>query len=77
MDDPSVKNETQGITSSGFMSLTFEGRLGSPIIPCTSSKGFNFTTEDHKMIEALRVWESIHIPPSSPLVKLCDVQPMQ
>lgn len=77
MDDPSVKNESQGITSSGFMSLTFEGRLGSPIIPCTSSKGFNFTTEDHKMVEALRVWESIHISPSSTLVKLCDVQPMQ
>ncbi|KAK2489866.1 hypothetical protein MC885_012654 [Smutsia gigantea] len=71
------KNETQGITSSGFASLTFEGTLGAPIIPRTSSKYFNFTTEDHKVVEALRVWASTHISPSSTLVKLCDVQPMQ
>lgn len=71
------KNETQGITSSGFASLTFEGTLGALIIPRTSSKYFNFTTEDHKMVEALRVWASTHISPSSTLVKLCDVQPMQ
>ncbi|XP_037368528.2 protection of telomeres protein 1 [Talpa occidentalis] len=71
------KNETQGITSSGFASLTFEGTLGAPVIPRTSSKCFNFTSEDHKMIEALRIWASTHISPSSTLVKLCDVQPMQ
>lgn len=71
------KNEAQGITSSGFASLTFEGTLGAPIIPRTSSRYFNFTTEDHKMVEALRVWASTHISPSSTLVKLCDVQPMQ
>nr|XP_025721518.1 protection of telomeres protein 1-like isoform X3 [Callorhinus ursinus]XP_025721579.1 protection of telomeres protein 1-like isoform X3 [Callorhinus ursinus] len=71
------KKETQGITSSGFSSLTFEGTLGAPIIPRTSSKYFNFTAEDHKMVEALRVWASTHISPSSTLVKLCDVQPLQ
>ncbi|XP_059027730.1 protection of telomeres protein 1 isoform X1 [Mustela lutreola] len=71
------KKETQGITSSGFASLTFEGTLGAPIIPRTSSKYFNFTAEDHKMVEALRVWASTHISPSSTLVKLCDVQPLQ
>ncbi|XP_007944936.2 protection of telomeres protein 1 [Orycteropus afer afer] len=71
------KNETQGITGSGFASLTFEGTLGAPIIPRTSSKYFNFTTEDHKTVEALRVWASNHIPPSSSLLQLCDVQPMQ
>uniref|UniRef100_A0A3Q2I7J2 Protection of telomeres protein 1 n=1 Tax=Equus caballus TaxID=9796 RepID=A0A3Q2I7J2_HORSE len=71
------KNETQGITSSGFASLTFEGTLGAPIIPRTSSKSFNFTAEDHKIVEALRVWASTNISPSSTLVKLCDVQPMQ
>ncbi|XP_042827195.1 protection of telomeres protein 1 isoform X2 [Panthera tigris] len=43
------KKETQGITSSGFASLTFEGTLGAPIIPRTSSKYFNFTAEDHRM----------------------------
>ncbi|XP_006859402.1 PREDICTED: protection of telomeres protein 1 [Chrysochloris asiatica] len=71
------KKETQGITSSGFASVTFEGTLGAPVIPRTSSKYFNFTTEDHKMVEALRVWASNHIPRSSSLLQLCDVQPMQ
>ncbi|XP_058153300.1 protection of telomeres protein 1 isoform X4 [Dasypus novemcinctus] len=71
------KKETQGITSPGFASLTFEGTLGAPIIPRTSSKYFNFTSEDHKIVEALRVWASNHISPSSTLLKLCDVQPMQ
>lgn len=71
------KNESQGITSSGFASLTFEGTLGAPVIPRTSNKCFNFTSEDHKMVEALRLWASTHISPSSTLVKLCDVQPMQ
>ncbi|XP_063097374.1 protection of telomeres protein 1 isoform X3 [Cavia porcellus] len=71
------KNEPQGITSSGFASLTFEGTLGAPIIPRTSSKCFHFTTTDSKMVEALRVWASTHISPSSTLVQLCDVQPMQ
>ncbi|KAM6202267.1 protection of telomeres protein 1 [Rhynchocyon petersi] len=71
------KNETQGVTSSGFAALTFEGTLGAPVIPRTSSKYFTFTTEDHKTVEALRVWASNHISPSSTLLQLCDVQPMQ
>lgn len=29
------------------------------------------------MVEALRIWASTHISPSSISVKLCDVQPMQ
>ncbi|XP_005402401.1 PREDICTED: protection of telomeres protein 1 [Chinchilla lanigera] len=71
------KNEPQGITSSGFASLTFEGTLGAPVLPRTSSKYFHFTDADHKMVEALRIWASTHIPPSSTLVQLYDVQPMQ
>lgn len=71
------KNETQGINSSGFASLTFEGTVGAPITPRTSHKCFNFTTEDCKMVETLRAWASANISLSSTLVKLCDVQPMQ
>lgn len=71
------KNEPQGITSSGFASLTFEGTLGAPVVPRTSSKCFHFTAADRKMVEALRIWASSHISPSSALVQLCDVQPMQ
>lgn len=29
------------------------------------------------MVETLRAWASVHIPPSSTLVKLCDVHSMQ
>ncbi|XP_006988465.1 protection of telomeres protein 1 isoform X1 [Peromyscus maniculatus bairdii] len=71
------KNELQGINSSGFASLTFEGTLGTPVTARTSSKQFNFTAEDQKMVEALRVWASTHMSASSALVQLCDVQPMQ
>ncbi|XP_012875501.1 PREDICTED: protection of telomeres protein 1 isoform X4 [Dipodomys ordii] len=69
--------EPQGINTSGFASLTFEGTLGAPVIPRTSSKCYSFTAGDHKVVEALRVWASTHISPSSTLVQLCDVQPMQ
>nr|KAF6419194.1 protection of telomeres 1 [Rousettus aegyptiacus] len=51
------KNGTQGINSTGFASLTFEGTLGAPVIPRTSNKCFNFTTEDHKM-----VWDGTRTP---------------
>ncbi|XP_052029277.1 protection of telomeres protein 1 isoform X2 [Apodemus sylvaticus] len=71
------KNELQGINSSGFASLTFEGTLGTPVTARTSSKVFSFTSQDQKMVEALRVWASTHISASSSLVQLCDVQPMQ
>ncbi|XP_069852780.1 protection of telomeres protein 1 isoform X2 [Dipodomys merriami] len=71
------KMEPQGINTSGFASLTFEGTLGAPVIPRTSSKCYSFTAGDHKVVEALRVWASTHISPSSSLVQLCDVQPMQ
>ncbi|XP_035306757.1 protection of telomeres protein 1 isoform X2 [Cricetulus griseus] len=71
------KNELQGINSSGFASLTFEGTLGTPVTARTSSKLFSFTPQDEKMVEALRVWASTHISASSTVVQLCDVQPMQ
>lgn len=71
------KNETQGINSSGFASLTFEGTVRAPITPRTSSKCFNFTAEDRRMVETLRAWASTNIEPSSTLVKLRDVQPEQ
>lgn len=71
------KNELQGINSSGFASLTFEGTLGTPVTARTSSKVFSFTSQDQKMVEALRVWASKHIAASSSLVQLCDAQPLQ
>ncbi|XP_075809681.1 protection of telomeres protein 1 [Microtus pennsylvanicus] len=71
------KNELQGINSSGFASLTFEGTLGTPVTARSSSKLFTFGAQDRKMVEDLRVWASTHIPASSAVVQLCDVQPLQ
>ncbi|XP_034374692.1 protection of telomeres protein 1 isoform X1 [Arvicanthis niloticus] len=71
------KSELQGINTSGFASLTFEGTLGMPVTARTSSKGFSFTPQDQKMVEALRAWASKHMSASSTLVQLCDAQPMQ
>ncbi|XP_048196117.1 protection of telomeres protein 1 [Perognathus longimembris pacificus] len=71
------KMEPQGINTSGFASLTFEGTLGAPVTPRTSSKCYSFSAGDQKMVEALRVWASTHISPSLTLVQLCNVQPMQ
>ncbi|XP_057628695.1 protection of telomeres protein 1 isoform X1 [Chionomys nivalis] len=70
-------NELQGINSSGFASLTFEGTLGTPVTARSSSKLFTFSAQDQEMVEALRVWASTHIPASSAVVQLCDVQPLQ
>nr|XP_034374693.1 protection of telomeres protein 1 isoform X2 [Arvicanthis niloticus] len=48
-----------------------------PVTARTSSKGFSFTPQDQKMVEALRAWASKHMSASSTLVQLCDAQPMQ
>uniref|UniRef100_G3WTD7 Protection of telomeres protein 1 n=2 Tax=Sarcophilus harrisii TaxID=9305 RepID=G3WTD7_SARHA len=71
------KNEIQGVTTVGFSSLTFEGTLGTPIIPRTSSKIYTFTTDDQKTVETLRVWAANHISSSGTLIKLSDVKAMQ
>ncbi|XP_044534099.1 protection of telomeres protein 1 [Gracilinanus agilis] len=71
------KNEIQGVTTVGFSSLTFEGTLGTPVIPRTSSKIYTFTTDDQKTVEALRIWAANHISSSGALIKLSDIKAMQ
>ncbi|XP_006008350.1 protection of telomeres protein 1 isoform X1 [Latimeria chalumnae] len=71
------RNEIQGITSMGFSALTFDGTVGAPIIPRTSSKSYNFTSEEHKIVEELRSWAATNLSFSTATVKLRDVQPMQ
>uniref|UniRef100_A0A5F8GHC2 Protection of telomeres protein 1 n=1 Tax=Monodelphis domestica TaxID=13616 RepID=A0A5F8GHC2_MONDO len=71
------KNEIQGVTTVGFSSLTFEGTLGTPVIPRTSSKIYTFTTDDQKTVEALRIWAANHISSSGTLIKLSDIKAMQ
>ncbi|XP_068943233.1 protection of telomeres protein 1 isoform X1 [Petaurus breviceps papuanus] len=68
------KNEIQGVTTVGFSSLTFEGTLGTSVIPRTSSKIYTFTTDDQKIVEALRIWAANRISSSGALIKLSDVK---
>ncbi|XP_074049887.1 protection of telomeres protein 1 isoform X2 [Macrotis lagotis] len=71
------KNEIQGVTTVGFSSLTFEGTLGTPIIPRTSSKIYTFSSDDQKTVEALRIWAANHISSSGTMIKLSDIKPVQ
>ncbi|XP_068258330.1 protection of telomeres protein 1 isoform X3 [Nyctibius grandis] len=66
----------QGITSVGFASLTFDGTVGAPVVPRTSSKVYTFMDEEQKTIEELRVWAASNLYISGPAAKLSGVQPM-
>ncbi|NWT02551.1 POTE1 protein, partial [Mionectes macconnelli] len=68
--------QMQGITSGGFASLTFDGTVGAPVVPRSSSKMYTFVDEEHKTIEELRVWAASNISISGPAAKLSGVQPM-
>ncbi|NWX58285.1 POTE1 protein, partial [Promerops cafer] len=68
--------QMQGITSGGFASLTFDGTVGAPVVPRTSSRVFTFMDEEQKTIEELRIWAASNISISGPAAKLSDVQPM-
>ncbi|NXY83426.1 POTE1 protein, partial [Alcedo cyanopectus] len=48
--------QMQGVTSAGFASLTFDGTVGAPVVPRTSSKMYTFMGEEQKIVEDLRVW---------------------
>ncbi|XP_069706831.1 protection of telomeres protein 1 [Phaenicophaeus curvirostris] len=68
--------QMQGITSVGFASLTFDGNVGAPVVPRTSSKVYTFMDEEQKIIEELRVWASRNLCIFGPAAKLAGVQPM-
>ncbi|XP_032656851.1 protection of telomeres protein 1 isoform X2 [Chelonoidis abingdonii] len=69
-------NQMQGITGIGFASLTFDGTVGAPIVPRTSSKSYSFTEEEQKTIEELRTWAASNLLVCEPTAKLSGVQPM-
>ncbi|NWS63550.1 POTE1 protein, partial [Chunga burmeisteri] len=68
--------QMQGITSGGFASLTFDGTVGAPVVPRTSSKVYTFMDEEQKTIEELRIWAASNLSVSGPAAKLSGVQPM-
>ncbi|XP_077121043.1 protection of telomeres protein 1 [Ranitomeya variabilis] len=70
-------NEFQGISSSGFSALVFEGTVDAPLVPRTSSERYSFTTEDQKTVEILRHWQMGLQQFSTSRRKLSDVQPGQ
>ncbi|KAM8972997.1 protection of telomeres protein 1 [Pelodytes ibericus] len=70
-------NEIQGITTSGFSSLAFDGTVGAPITPTTSSKSYSFNSEDKKTVEVLRDWAANHLTFPVSRSKLSAIQPEQ
>uniref|UniRef100_A0A8B9MJ37 Protection of telomeres protein 1 n=1 Tax=Accipiter nisus TaxID=211598 RepID=A0A8B9MJ37_9AVES len=68
--------QMQGITGVGFASLTFDGTVGAPVVPRSSSKVYTFMDEEQKTIEELRVWAASNLSISGPVAKLSGVRPM-
>ncbi|RXN01010.1 Protection of telomeres protein 1 [Acipenser ruthenus] len=69
------QGELKGVTSAGFSALTFDGRVGGPVIPRTGSKSYHFVEEDQRMLEMLRQWAASRCSPSEQ--NLSTVQPKQ
>ncbi|XP_077194458.1 protection of telomeres protein 1 isoform X2 [Paroedura picta] len=67
--------QIQGITSNGFAALTFDGTVGAPVVPRTTSKLFTFTEEDKKTVEDLRIWVARNFSNSAPAADLSSIQP--
>uniref|UniRef100_A0A674AAS6 Protection of telomeres protein 1 n=1 Tax=Salmo trutta TaxID=8032 RepID=A0A674AAS6_SALTR len=64
------------LTSHGFSVVTFDGMVGSPVVPRTSSGSFKFGEEDCQVVEALRTWAANQsLVPAEPCVPLSAVQP--
>ncbi|KAM4040008.1 protection of telomeres protein 1 isoform 2-T2 [Anomaloglossus baeobatrachus] len=70
-------NEFQGISSSGFSALVFEGTVDAPLVPRSSTERYSFTAEDQKTVELLRIWQLGLQQFSGSRRKLSDVQPGQ
>ncbi|XP_048356061.1 protection of telomeres protein 1 isoform X2 [Sphaerodactylus townsendi] len=67
--------QMQGITNNGFAALTFDGTVGAPVVPRTTTKLFTFTDEDKKIVEDLRIWAARNFSNSVPAANLSSIQP--
>uniref|UniRef100_UPI0037E732BB protection of telomeres protein 1 isoform X2 n=1 Tax=Semicossyphus pulcher TaxID=241346 RepID=UPI0037E732BB len=52
----SYNNSIELVKTFGFSALTFDGRVGRPVEPRTSSCSFHFDQDDRRMVEELRSW---------------------
>uniref|UniRef100_W5NFW0 Protection of telomeres protein 1 n=1 Tax=Lepisosteus oculatus TaxID=7918 RepID=W5NFW0_LEPOC len=66
-------SKLSGMTSLGFSALTFDGRVGTPVCPRTSSKTYHFGEEDRRIVEKLRQWAATIYPNLE--ISLATVQP--
>ncbi|KAG5845926.1 hypothetical protein ANANG_G00144360 [Anguilla anguilla] len=64
------------INTLGFSVLAFDGSVGSPVAPRTSSRSFHFGDEDRRTVERLRAWAAHRsaLPPKS-AAPLSSVRP--
>ncbi|XP_053318087.1 protection of telomeres protein 1 isoform X2 [Spea bombifrons] len=70
-------DDIQGINTSGFSALVFDGTVGAPLIPRTSSKSYSFNSDDQKKVELLRDWAANNLKFPGSRVRLSDIQPVQ
>uniref|UniRef100_A0A6I8QSC3 Protection of telomeres protein 1 n=1 Tax=Xenopus tropicalis TaxID=8364 RepID=A0A6I8QSC3_XENTR len=69
--------ELQGINSSGFSSLVFDGIVGSSVSPRSTSKCYSFHPHNDKVVEVLRQWAANHLKVFAQQIKISDVQSIQ
>ncbi|TSM52331.1 Metabotropic glutamate receptor 8 [Bagarius yarrelli] len=63
------------LTTLGWSSVTFDGMIGSPFEPRTSSRTFHFGEADKRAVEALRHWAEGQPLATQPTISLSSVQP--
>ncbi|KAI5100446.1 protection of telomeres protein 1 isoform X2 [Silurus meridionalis] len=63
------------LTTLGWSTVTFDGKIDSPIEPRTSSRTFNFGAVDKHTVEGLRQWAASQLLNKEPTVPLSSVQP--
>ncbi|KAL2093318.1 hypothetical protein ACEWY4_010630 [Coilia grayii] len=64
------------VTSWGWSAVTFDGTVGTPVVPRTNSKSFHFGEEDRRAVTELREWAA-NVPPEGSSVPLSAVKPKQ
>ncbi|XP_076590016.1 protection of telomeres protein 1 isoform X1 [Chaetodon auriga] len=64
------------VNTFGFSVVTFDGAVGGPVEPRTSSRSFHFDPSDRRTVEELRSWAASQaLLPQVPTIPLSAVQP--
>ncbi|XP_065812924.1 protection of telomeres protein 1 isoform X2 [Labrus bergylta] len=74
----SYRNCIELVKTFGFSALTFDGVVGRPVEPRTSSRSFHFDQDDRRVVEELRSWASGQgFLPAVSTITLSAVEPKQ